>query len=144
MENMPTAETCLQPFKGLNESICLKPFFYFYIFQKNRFVHSWQIFVVALQSNIFFSQNSSTELTYFFPQERRRRWRDTSNDGLGHICNPFCSALRAWPSPVLTTKFCHLKGIEQTRGGEEARRGDYFNSFFFMGSDPLPRVVHTV
>ena len=124
MENMPTAETCLQPFKGLNKSICLKTFFSIFTYFKrtDRFVHSWQIFVVALQSNIFFSQNSSTELTYFFPQERRRRWRDTSNDGLlGHICNPFCSArLRAWPSPVLTTKFCHLKGIEQTRRGRRS------------------------
>ena len=44
----------------------------------------------------------------------------------------FCSC----PSPVLTTKFCHLKGIEQTREGEEWRshaRGRLFQLFLFYG-----------
>ena len=101
------------------------------------------IFVVA-KSNIFFSYKIALlllELTYFFPQERRRRWRDTSNDGLlGHICNPFCSALQAWPSPVLTTKFCHLKGIEQTRRGRRSQEGRLFQLFLFYGLT----LVHSV
>ena len=100
------------------------------------------IFVVAKKQHLFSCKIALLllELTYFFPQERRRRWRDTSNDGLlGHICNPFCSALRAWPSPVLTTKFCHLKGIEQTREGGRMKKpceGEIISTLSFLWSDP--------
>ena len=104
-----------------------------------------KIFVVAKQ-HLFFLQNSSASTwAHIFLSTRKKekmawhfkRWSSSRPylQSFLLLCSAqFCSC----PSPVLTTKFCHLKGIEQTRGGRMKKpcEGEIISTLSFLWSDP--------